>query len=294
MKSFLSLIVALQVIILPLAAQDKPKAEQKISRAPKFSAGLNYTFISQRMQLFSRTDHAIWQGLDYGTDTLTRDEVKSVNSIARYNSNINSLCLEFGMILLNRPDGHWFIDGKILLGVTKTYYETYNKNMETTDLKVSSAFSRPNAGLEFLFMYSFNPHWGVSMNPIIAFSWGTSTDITDNLDPSIPYFNESRKEKSNSLYSRITFLANYTYKTLTVSVGPGLYMTFNRRIYTVDKTNPENGHNFWNESKSVFYNNSIIDGCVSIDWRIIPALDVNLFCGFGQDVIVHPGIRYLF
>lgn len=278
----------------PAFAQETQEGQKQAPKQHRFSLGLNYSFLQSQMKLFSRTESGIWQGVDYGTDTLTKEDIESVNSISRFSSYSNAVCLEAGMVFLDKPGGRWHIDGKILLGISRTTYETYDKAKGTTDLKVTSSFSRPCLGLEFLFRYSFNPHWGLALSPYVTYSWGSTTNIEDNLDATPLNLTINRKEKSGSVYSHMAVMACYTIKNFTVSAGPGCYIIFNQRTYTIDRTNPQTGSSFFNETKSVYYNSSFIDGCINLDWRIIPQLDLSLYCGIGADILIHPGIRFLF
>ena len=287
----LFLIVA---VLHPAFAQETQERQKKTPKQSRFSLGLNYSFLQSRMMLFSRTESGIWQGLDYGTDTLTTEDIESVNSISRFSGLSNTVCLEAGMVFLDNPGGHWHISGKVLLGIARTTYETYDKVKGTTDLKVTSSFSRPCLGLEFLFRYAFNPHWGLALTPYVAYSWGSTTHIEDNLDATPLNLTINRKETSGSVYSHMAVMACYTIGNFTVSAGPGCYILFNQRTYTIDRTNPQTGSSFFNETKSVYLNKSVIDCSINLDWRIIPQLDLNLYCGIGEDILVHPGLRFLF
>lgn len=274
--------------------QETQQQGSKDQSPRRFWAGLNYTFAQTDMKLFSRTEHAIWQGLDYGIDTLTEEQISSINSIARFTSENNAICLEAGMILLQRPETRWQINGRVLFGIARTQYETIDRSQGQTDLRVVSPFSRITAGVEFEVGYFFNPHWGLVASPFFNYAWGTATNIEDLLDEPVLSLTETRKEKSATITSRVSLMASYRIRGFTFSAGPGFYLAYNNRTYTVDRTNPTTGSTFLNETSSVFFNSSFIDGAINLEWRVIPALDVNLYCGIGEDILIHPAIRFLF
>ena len=294
MKQLFALFFLLAVVAGSADAGDVQVKGSENKAPRRFWAGLSYTYVTADMKLYSRTEHAIWQALDYGERILTDDDISSINSIARFTSENNSLCLEAGMIMLDKPDSRWHIEGKVMFGLTKTKYETYDRNKESTDLLVDSPFSRISAGLGFMFGYSFNPHWGISASPYFIYATGTATDIDDQLNGPVLNFTEDRKEKSQTILSRVNLMASYRIGKFTFSAGPGFYLAYNNRTYTVDFTNPENGSHYYNDSRSVYYNKSFVDGCLDIEWRITPALGAGIFCGIGNDFIITPGFRFLF
>lgn len=294
MKKHCSLFMMTAILFCSAYGQEEPSGENAGTAPRRFWAGFNYTYSQADMKLFARTEHAIWQGLDYGTDTLTRDQVSSINSIARFTSENNALMLEAGMKLMESKEKGWNIDGAVLFGITKTMYETMDRDLERTDLLVESPFTRLCAGAELRVAYAFNAHWSLIAAPMFSYSWGTSTDIVDRLDEPMLNFTEDRQETSGSIISRVSLMAGYRIKGFTISAGPGFYLLYNNRTYSVTRTNPETGSTFFNESRSVYYNDGFIDGAINIGWDIIPALNVNLYCGIGNDILIHPGIRYRF
>jgi len=276
------------ILVTGIKAQES--GNEKISR--RFHIGINYTYFQTGLKLKHRTEHAVWQGLDYGVDTLTNEEIDWINSAVGFESRSNAICLEAGLTLLGRPGIPWHIDANILLGVAQTWYTSTDKRSGSADLHVSSGYNRPCLGLEFLFLYSFNPHWDLALDPMITYSWGSTDQITDNLDLPVPTLEDIRKERSGSLYSRVTLMAGYRIKGFRVSAGPGFYLICNHREYNIDRTNPENGSTFNNQSISDYSGTSFIDGSVRLEWRIIPLLEVFVSGGIGNDYYIHPGVRF--
>jgi hypothetical protein len=59
-------------------------------------------------------------------------------------------------------------------------------------------------------------------------------------------------------------------------------------------TNTDDGSTYNTETCSVFYNKSFVDASLKIEWKIISLLEANLYCGIGKDIVITPGIKYLF
>jgi hypothetical protein len=129
---------------------------------------------------------------------------------------------------------------------------------------------------------------------LLTYTWGTTTTIDDQLNGPMLNFTEDRKEKSQSIMSRLTLMASYRTGRFTFSAGPGFYLAYNHRDYSIKWTNPADGSTYNIETRSVFRNKALVDASINVEWKIIPALGANLFCGIGQDIVVSPGIRYLF
>ena len=269
-------------------AQESGSIQQK----ERFHLGINYTYFQTDMNLTRQSEHAIWQGLDYGVDTLSEDEINWINDAVKFQSRSNAICIEAGMNLVGNPDSKWYLGMRVLLGLEKTWYEARDKPSGNSDLSVRSDFNRPILGIGIMFRHVFNPHWDLALEPLATYSWGSTSDITDNLDLPVPVLEVDRKEQAKSLYSRITLLAGYRIRGFRISAGPGFYLVYNHRTYTINRTNPETGSTFLNEKTSTYWNHSFVDGSVRVSWRIIPLMEVYLAGGIGRDIYVHPGIRF--
>ena len=267
------------------------KPEPESSRtAPRFWAGLSYSYMQNDMKLHSCIEHTVWQGLDYVADTLTSDEISSVNSIARFTSNNQSITLEGGMVILGKPGKKWHIDGKIIIGLTQTKYTTYDKDKDVNDLVVTSPFSRLCTGVEFRFGYLISNHWGVMAIPLLTYAQGTAKQIDDRLNGPLLNFSQDLTEKSQTFLTRVNLMASYHAGPFTFSAGPGFYFAYNYRDYKNKLTNPSDGSTYSIEKRSVFYNKYFADASLSVDWRITSVLEVSLSGGIAKDIMVTPAI----
>ena len=276
---------------LATVSAQEVQPQQPATPHQRFWAGVNYSYMHAEMKLFSCIEHSIWQGLDYGADTLTGDDISSINSIARFTSENHGLTMEAGMNILDRPVSKWHIDGKVLLGIMRTKYTTSNVNTNNEDLVTTSPFSRITTGLEFSFSYAFNARWGVSATPLLSYTWGTATLIDDQLKGPVSNFTDDRKEKSQTVMSHLALMASYRTGKFTFSAGPGFYLAYNYRDYIINMTNPATGSTYNTETRSVFYNKYFADASIHVEWRIMPTLGANLFMGIGRDIMITPGIR---
>jgi hypothetical protein len=256
--------------------------------------GITYNYLSADMKLGYMSLHSIYNGQDFGTETLTKKEIDTINSFMKYNNTLTVLAVEAGMKLLDKPGAHWKIDGKLMFGISKSYRSAHNTNIAGDEQVFSTDFFRPCTGIGFTFTYNFNPHWGLSMLPYSSIGWGISNKVDDNLYPKVEYFEESRKESFTTVYSRFTVLAAYSIWHLTISLGPGVYYQYDTHTYKIDRTNPDNGSTFHDDIKTRLHNRSFLDGCLSAQWRIIQALTLDASCYLGHDLLIHGGICYNF
>jgi hypothetical protein len=289
MKKILLLLLGLMSIFY-VPAQE----QSDLPKSRKFHIGLDYSYMQTGLKLTYMTSQSLWNETDYGVNKMDQNVIDTINSLYRHSRNFSGLAVEFGMILLNKPEGKWLIDGKIILGLASTNYEITDTRTDHVSMKINSGFSMPSVGLGFLFRYSFTPHWGLGLSPLIAWSWGTARHVEDNTYPSIEYFTETRTNKFQYFYSRAGLLASYTIKGFTVSAGPGFYLLYNNNVYRIHRVSPTGSDILQTVIYSRLISESFIDGEVELSWRIIAPLTVSVDGAFGKDLIIHPAVRFNF
>lgn len=267
---------------------------QTATKSRKFHIGLDYTFAQTNLKMVYMTKQYYWNDRDFGVNKLSQGQLDTLNSVYKYKRNLNGLAVEFGMILLNNPGGKWFIDGKITLGIAGTNYTIDNPPSDQSAMKISSGFSMPSAGLAFIFRYNFTPHWGLCLTPAVAYTFGKEKHIEDNTYPPIKYFYETRENWFQYLYSRTGVMATYIIKGFSVSAGPGFYILYSSNEYRINRISPDGKDIYESDIHSSLISKSFIDAEIAIEWRIIPALTVSVYGAMGNDLIVHPAIRYNF
>jgi hypothetical protein len=291
MKRHLLLLVFLATIIEGYSQKEDPVNEKN---KLKLHVGINYNYLSDDMKLSYMSFHSVWKGEDLGTQTLTKEQIDTVNDLMNFSNSLNAIAVEMGLILLDRPDSKWKIDSRISFGIAKSYRKAYNTGISTNEQVFESDFVRPYLGLAFNIRYAFTPHWGLEMTPSFAYSWGLSNKIDDVLYPPADNFDESRKELFNTVYSRVSVMASYSFWHITVSCGPGVYYLYNTHHYKIERTNRDDGSVLTDDIKTRSHNRSFVDGCLAAEWRIIDPLVLEATCAIGADILMHGGIRYYF
>jgi len=289
MKHFSLLIIGL--LIFPQLQSQELKTEPNLK---KFHIGLDYTFIQTDMKLLYMTQQNTWNGTEFDLRKFEQDEIDEMNSIEKFTRKFQSLALEAGIVLVNKSDGKWMIDGSIMIGIAKPWYRVYNTKNDTIEFLATSGFSMLTAGFKFTFRYNLNPHWGFGLYPYFGYSFGTNKNINDNTYGHIEYFNEKRQNRYAYLYSRINVLASYTIKKFTVSAGPGFYLLYNANDYKLERSDPAGADTYLTEVETHLVSKYFIDGTIAIDWRIIDALTLSIYSAYATDLVIHGGIRYIF
>jgi hypothetical protein len=289
-RTFLCLLALISI----LAAQAQSKEQKPEKKTRKFHVGLSYSYMNTDMKLNSLSIHSVWQGQDFGTNDLTDDEIDDINSFVTRTSKVNCISLEAGMVLLSKPDVKWFIEGSIVAGIANNYTRIYNEETGKEEQTFNSGYGKPLVGLNFDFSYHFTPHWGLSLRPILDYSWGTAKDIKDESYPPLENYTETRKDQFLYLYHRANLLATYTVKNFKISAGPGFYMLYATHKYTIERTNNEAGYVLMDEFNSSVVSTTDIDAVIGVEWRIIDALTLSAFGAFGNDLVIHGGLNYNF
>jgi hypothetical protein len=285
---FLTLILIMTILFLQ--AQ-----EQKTEPGPKkFHVGLAYAYTQADLTLTSMTHESRIGDMELDPFTLSREEIDDLNSFMTWNEKTQSLCVVFGMFLLNKPDHKWQVDANVFFGLSKLHYQVLDTRNDTVSLTSTSSIQKPTMGLEFLVKYSFDKHWGMVLEPYFIYSWGELTSIDDKLNTKLDYFTETREHDFHYIYSRINVMANYTYKRFSFSAGPGVYFLYLNNKYTLTRTNPSTGSVTEDMTRSKLRSKFPMDGVVDVTWKIIDPLTFRVQCALGTDFLVQPGLFFNF
>jgi hypothetical protein len=276
-----------------LIAQNAEK-DPAVKNPGRFFAGLSYAYLDNEMKLSSLSIHSVWQEVDFGTDEFTPDELDEINSFAERQVTVNDVMLEAGMILFDKPDSKWSIDGSILLGLSKVNTETFNTNTDSLEIRVESGFSEPSFGVGFNVDYRFSLKWGLRIRPVAVVAFGKSDDITDNLYVKVDNYTEVRENMFTTVYERLSIMAAYTAGNFTIAAGPGFYYAHSHHEYTVERTNKSTGDVLLDEINSGLVPRSFVDGVVAAEWRFFDPLSLNVYVGVGKDIVAKAGLYYQF
>jgi hypothetical protein len=275
---------------IQLQAQE-PKQEPN---PKKFHIGVSYSYTQTDMKLLYMTEQYTWNDKSSGLQELDQEGIDEMNSRETFTRSLRGLSLEAGMILLDKPESKWHIEGTFMIGIASSRYRVQNNQLDTLEMEINSGFSLPAFGLQFKIGYQFNPHWGIAAVPHVGYSFGVNKNIEDNTYGHIEFFNETRKCYYSYLYGRISLLATFRVKTLTIGVGPGFYLLYNSNDYQLQRVNPANGDTYSTELKTRLISKSFLDGDVFIDWRIVPFLSLSAYAAIGNDLTARGSIRYNF
>ncbi|HNW74798.1 MAG TPA: hypothetical protein PKN44_14310 [Bacteroidales bacterium] len=92
----------------------------------------------------------------------------------------------------------------------------------------------------------------------------------------------------------MSLTADFTTGPVTISVGPGFYMSHAKHHYTITRTNDITAVVNTEEIITRTLSRNFIDGNVSVAWRIIKPLTLNVMAGIGKDLIINAGLHYHF
>lgn len=270
------------------------RAQEPAATAPvkKFNAGISYSYIGTTMKYTSFSSHYYWNSIDFGENKLSGEDLDEFNSDERVTDALHTVSLSFGMLFLNKPK--WSGEGNVSFGLSKYHQELYNKTVDTSEMTVNSKFSTPSFGLGFKFGYHFTPKWAIMLQPLVFYTWGKITDITDNATPEVVFFDETRNIDFTYLYTRVNLMACFTVKNFTISAGPGIYYLYTTHYYKIERINQLDGYTYLTEFNSKLKSKAMFDGCVAIDWRIIPSLSAGILAAIGADLYIQPVVRFNF
>jgi len=260
----------------------------------KFSLGLDFAYLNSDLNLASMSQQSYWEGQDLGVVELEGNVIDTINTFTDHNRKAIAFCVAAGVNYQKDPESKWKFGMQALIGIVNKDYIVKNTLLDTTDLRVGPNIVAPIVGIRLNALYQFTSHWGLELRPTIVYSWSKSDKITDNLYGKIDYFDESRTDKTNLVYFRSTIMANYSYKRLKISVGPGFYGLTDQHEYTIERINPETGKTYLDIINTRLHADSFVDGCIGLEWMIKDYLSFSVFGAFGKSIMIQSGLVYLF
>jgi hypothetical protein len=291
MKKILLLIFVI-LLFIQVRSQDQ-KTDQE-TRGEKFFIGLSYSYMSFDMKLKALSLHSVWAGQDLGTRDLSTEEIDDLNSFTEQTTTVNTICLEAGFPLLNKPNSKWYMDGTLILGIAQTEKRRYNKNSETEEYASNSGFSKPCFGLEFNIAYQFNQSLGLALRPLFTATMGTTSGITDNINLVPENFTQSLEDKYSTFYERVSLLGSFSAGNISLYAGPGFYWINSNHEYTIVQSNMSNGNIIREELNSKGIARSCFDGNIALEWNITNSFTFYAHAGFGNDIFINTGIHLNF
>jgi len=179
-----------------------------------------------------------------------------------------------------------------MIGLVKRTYKVFNKTTDKTDFQIRSEALTPDIGYTMDIIYRFNSFWGIRAIPYVVYSWGKSNEVDDNLHPVVPGMTETRTNKSNYLYARLNLIGTLTVKNFTVFAGPSLYLLRIWNKYEILRVDPADGKIYEDDIDSGLISPSFIDATITMEWRFLPWMSVNLTGAAGNDFLIRAGITY--
>ncbi|NTV84065.1 MAG: hypothetical protein HGA23_07185 [Bacteroidales bacterium] len=286
----LSLLVMICCIYLITYSQDSPAP--RAGSADKFFFGVNYIYLDANMELLSLTKHSVWAGEDLGTKDLTGDDIDSINSYMNYKEKLNNFCLNAGMIMLNKPGGKWYIDGRLMIGAAKRVNDLTNTDSDSTDIVITSEHWSPSFGLGINFGYLFTEKWKMNLGMNTIYAFGKVDEIDENIFPVLAVMDEKRENIFNLSYTWLDLTASYSTKTVTIAAGPGLYFLHNRNEYNIERADTQDGSIYNDNIKTITRSEYFINGTVKIGWRISDHILIDAGAGISKDISVRAGLSY--
>jgi hypothetical protein len=269
----IQIFIACLILAPALPAQDIVTPTPPKSR--RFSIGIDYSHIAANLKYSSFSSHYYWNAIDYGEKQMQESEIRDLNSSEKTTSSLDAFMAYFKMTLFSNK--HWHVAGRISLGMTSFAYRVNNIAPDSLEKEMSSGFACAATGLDFEAGYHFSRRWALIVQPSVLYSFGKMKNITDNVLPEISFFQETRKNNFDYIYTRLNLSASFTTASLTFSTGPGFYYLYQANDYHVDRTNSLNGDSFRSDFHSKLYSKSFIDWFISADWTIIPALSLGVY-----------------
>jgi hypothetical protein len=290
MMKRISLLVLTALGVMIAQAQESPDSGAKAG--DRFFFGLNYSYLNADMKLLSMTEHSVWAGEDLGTKELSADNIDTINSFMDYKEKLNDLSLELGMVLLKKPGGKWYIDGRLMIGVVKRVNDLTNTDSDSADIVITSEHWSPSFGLRFNFRYLFTEKWKMNLGMNTIYAFGKVDEIDENIFPVIAVMDEKRENIFNLSYTWVDLSASYSVKSVTIAAGPGLYLLHNRNEYNIERTDTQDGSIFNDNVKTSTRSEYFINGTVKIGWRISDHILIDAGAGISKDISVRAGLNY--
>lgn len=283
----------MMIACLDLAAQTSPDVNFPVKTKP-FHIGLSYFYMNLDMKVHDMSIASVWQGIDFGTNELTGEEIDQINSFTRRNSLLNGIIAEAGIQLFSSPENKWSADGSLMAGVGSSFTETYNETTDTNDMEIRTGFTRPVFGIGMNVCHRFSNTWGIMLKPMAMVTFGKSDEISDNVYHEVENFTGVREDQAFTVYGRISLMACYTTGNFMISAGPGFYYARTTHDYTITRTNNSNGEILLDELNTVLVPRSFLDGVANLEWNFTEPFSLHVQVSAGQDITAKAGIFYRF
>jgi hypothetical protein len=260
------------------------------AKSPKFSVGVSYSYLSWDLRLAGLSEHSIWYGTDYGTNTLSRDQIKEVNDQIDRNNEVNNVNVEFGINLFDSPESGWKGRMTLLGGIARTNATMHNNVTDTNEYIFDSKLYKPCLGIGFDMEYAFDKRWGLAIKPYFVSTFGQTEKITDNINVVPEGFSQATSDTYRSFYQRLSLLATFSTGHFVFSAGPGLYLAVSHHEYVIQRVYISTGDRLLDEINSRSINRSFADASLSIRWKVAGPVSLYVFSGIGRDIIVNGGL----
>lgn len=291
MKNILIFLILAGPVLTVHAQEQQPN---QTARNHRVHIGLSYGFNQTDMKLIYLKELFTWNEQSSEPRELTDEEIDNLNSRESFTRQFQAITLEAGMILLDKPESKWLIDGTLRIGIAASRYQVQNNQIDTLAMEIKSGFKNPTASVQLSVTYKLSPHWGIAAVPHFAYAYGVDKDIQDNTYGEVQNFVETRKCYYNYLYGRVDLMAVWRTKSLNIGVGPGFYLLYNTNDYRINRTNPANGDTYSTQVLTHLVSKSFIDGNIHIEWKIIPSLTVTGFLSAGHDLTARGSVAWYF
>jgi len=291
MRKFTILLIAV-LLCQNASPQDKPNEPAKAGK--RFFVGLSYSYLGLDSKLAGMSLSSVWSGQDLGSQDLTSDEISEINAYANRTNKVNSLNLDLGFKILDKPGTKWKVEGALMIGLAVFNSTVNNTETGTKEYVFKSDFTKPELGIAFIVSYNFTPRWGISLRPMFASTFGKITNVEDNINKIPENVTQSGEDKFYSIYERMGVTADFTAGPVTIAVGPGFYWFSSMHKYTLTRINNLNGEVYTDEITSWTRPRDFVDGDISVTWRIIKPLTFYARAGIGMDLIINTGLHFNF
>jgi hypothetical protein len=285
----------LTILLLMMAIQHgfpQNDPAEPLHKPGKFFFGLNYDYIQAEMNLLTMTKHSVWGNQDLGTIDVPEEDIDTINSYMDYTEKINNISLVAGMVLLNKPGGHWYIDGRIMIGFVLRDNVLLNHSSDSADIKIKSEQYSPSVRMGFNFKYLFSEKWGLDLGVNSVYASGNSNKIDENIYPEVDFLDESRDNKYRMSCTMLSLLASYKANNFTIGVGPGFNFIYNRNEYHIVRSDTEDGTTYEDSIETTLRSDIFLNGTVQLGWRISDHFQANAGARIGKDISANVGLIY--
>lgn len=280
------------VMVLFVSARSQQKPAEPVKAGDRFFFGLTYSYLNADMKLLSLTKHSVWDNEDLGTKDLSQDGIDTINSYMDYTEKVNDLSLSAGMVFLNKPGSHWYIDGKITVGFAIRNNIILNTDNDSADSEINSEHYSPSFGLGFNFKYLFNDKWALNLGMSSLYASGSGNKIDQDIFPDVSFMGQEKENKFRMSYTTASLLASYTVKKFSIAAGPGFYILYNHNEYHIIRTSSEDGTTYEDSIETRLRSDMFVNGSLQLGWRISGHFLISAGTGIGKDISANAGLIY--